>query len=96
MQQEWDSVDMLINSSFEELETGVDYNDKLLQRLERGKASGAGNLAAALSFIMAGLLLFTIYSTDIRYRLIDLRLQISYEISSLENLLSNDNTMLRE
>lgn len=96
MQQKWDRVDTLINSCFEELETDAGYNDRLMERLEAVKVQGVKNFAAAFGFIMAGLLLFMIYTTDIRYRLIDLRLQINYEISSFENFLSNDNTRLRE
>ena len=96
MQQRWDSLDKSIKSSLEEIKADNMYNQRLLEKLNNKKSLSRNNLVSAFSLIMAGLILITVYTTDIKYRMIDLELQIKYELSGFENKINLNKNMFGE
>ena len=96
MQQKWDSLDRLIATSNEEPKISEGYNQRLLSRVRDEKFPVRKNLVSALSLIAAGFLLITVYTTDIRYKMIDLQLQVRYELTSIENMIDINNNLFGE
>lgn len=84
MQQEWDDLDRLIASSFEDIDIKKDYNVKLLNKIDKKNSQRyvVSNYIPALSFIAAGFLLLITYTSNLQYNIFNLEFWMrSYAIS---------------
>lgn len=73
MQQEWDDLDRLIASSFEDINIKEDYNVRLLNKINKNSQRYVvSNYIPALSFITAGFLLLITYASNLQYNIYNL------------------------
>lgn len=78
MSEQWDNLDNLIKNSFDDYKVSKDYDSKLLCKLNKiseNKVSPFSSFlnrrTAAVSFILSGILLFTISTTGLDNKIID-------------------------
>ncbi|SKA89289.1 hypothetical protein SAMN05443428_109105 [Caloramator quimbayensis] len=83
MQQEWDDLDRLIASSFDDIDAKEDYNVKLLNKTNKNSQRyTVSNYTPALSFIAAGVLLIITYASNLQYNIYNLEFWMrSYALS---------------
>ncbi|MBU3092883.1 hypothetical protein K2F40_08865 [Clostridium sp. CM028] len=78
MHEKWDDLDRLILNSFEEHELSSNYNEKLINRIEKNKKSSID--IPAMSLIVAGLTMMLIISTNLQYKIIKTQCRLKTEI----------------
>lgn len=78
MQEKWDDLDKLILNSFEEHELSSNYNEKIINRIEKNKKSSID--IPAMSLIVAGLAMIIIINTNLQYKIIKTQCRLKTEI----------------
>lgn len=101
MQKKWDNLEQSVKDAFEEIQVSKDYNEQLMMKLheDNDKLPKKGiqflfnnNSIAGISFILSGLLMVLVYTSNIQYKLINLTSQTSvlssqYKIQLINNIL---------
>lgn len=101
MQKEWDNLEQSVKDAFEEIQVSKDYNEQLMMKLHEDddKLPKKGihflfnnSSIAGISFILSGLLMVLVYTSNIQYKLINLTSQTSvlssqYKIELINNIL---------
>lgn len=102
MQKKWDSLDETIKEAFGEIEVSEDYNEQLMMKLHEDNSIKYKkrrvpflfneNSIAGISFILSGVLMVLIYTSNIQYKLINLASHTSifssqYKIDFINNIL---------
>lgn len=77
MSEQWDNLDNLIKNSFDKYKVSEDYNSRLLCKLNKTPeikvspfSSFLNGKTAAVSFILSGILMFTISTTGLDNKII--------------------------
>ncbi|MCX7883626.1 MAG: hypothetical protein N2448_01120 [Caloramator sp.] len=83
MQQEWDDLDRLIASSFEDINIKEDYNVRLLNKINKNSQRYVvSNYIPALSFIVSGFLMMLNYALNLQHNIYNLEFWMrSYALS---------------
>lgn len=85
MQKERDDIDEFILESFSEIEPNENYNYKLIDKLHGQKVKKDGkSIPLAVSFILSGILVMLLYTTDLQFKIIDLKFKVVSQIMSVQ------------
>lgn len=84
MQKERDYIDKAIIDSFKPVEPKDDYNERLLEKLNRSHTEQSRINMAAVSLILAGFMAIMIYSTSLQFTLIEFKYKVVSEILTVQ------------
>lgn len=73
MQQKWDDLDKSIAESFDKTAVDEGYTERLLRKVHRTRANGNQSYVSAFSLIMAGFLALFLYTSNLQYKIVEIR-----------------------
>lgn len=96
MQQGWDDLDKAILNSAPDIEVDKSYNYKLKARIKRKNCIKSQSRTAAYSLIMAGFMLFIMYTSNVQYEILDIKYKVETEVLMFVNNFNFENIFLGE
>lgn len=86
MQQKRDYLDEIIEGAFKDIEVREEYNEKLISRLNSSKnIKPRRSYTAAISLLVAGIMLFATYTTGFQAKVIGAEYRIKAELYQITN-----------
>jgi hypothetical protein len=96
LQQGWDDLDRTILNSAPDIEVDRNYNYKLRAKINKRNYVKNQSRSAAYSLIMAGFMLFIMYTSNVQYEILDIKYKVETEVLMFINNFNFENIFLGE